>query len=206
MKLSTVTTFSVLAILSFSFLSVDLISTKITNRKPASEPSKELEEVQHSLCLSKRHEAELEEQLKKQLKDKEDILKEIDSLKTEVKQKKVVVAEPAPTPVPVAEKAPQVDIVSLMAQLTSLLQIQQQNQFQLQSQMMNIYSSMNYNLTPPSMINSLSNISAYGIGMNPGYNFQIQNPYATMPLQIPMVRSQIPLTTGFNFQNSISMQ
>jgi hypothetical protein len=202
MKLSTLTTYSVLAILSFSFLSENLLSTKITNRKPASEPSKELEEAQHTLCLSKRHEAELEEQLKKQLKDKEDILKEIDSLKAEVKQKKVVVSEP------IIEKAPQVDIVNLMAQITSLLQFQQQNQFQLQSQlqMMNIYSPMNYNLTQPSMINSLSNINAYGIGLNPGYNFQMQNPYATMPLQIPMVRTQIPLTTGFNFQNSLSMQ
>ncbi len=82
--------------------------------------AKENSELQTSLCLAKRSESQLEEKLKLQLKDKEDILKEFEALKAEIKApKKEVVAEVAPAPAPVQN--PNADIVALMAQMTSMM-------------------------------------------------------------------------------------
>jgi hypothetical protein len=162
--------------------------------------AKDNDELQTSLCLSKRHEAELEEQIKKQLQDKEDILKEFESLKAEVKSSKTSPGNPIPPAQPVVSPAGNSDIVALMAQITSLFQAQLQNQSQMQTQMINMFSQMNYNLTPTSMMsNSLSTgMGGYGIGMNASYSPYMYNPYSTAQ-GIPMERAQIPFDNGFNF-------
>jgi hypothetical protein len=171
---------------------------------------KDSEELQNSLCLSKRHETELEEQIKKQLKDKEEILQEFELLKKEVKQAKVSPPNPASVavqpPVQLQGQGQNSDVVNLMAQITSMLQSQQQNQFQMQIQMMNMFSQMNYNLTPSSMMmsNSLSSgLGGYGIGLGEGYSSLMQNPYSTVPMSSPIMRAQIPMNAGFDFTNTL---
>jgi hypothetical protein len=161
---------------------------------------KDNEELQTSLCLSKRHEAELEEQIKKQLQDKEDILKEFESLKAEVKSSKTSPGNPIPPAQPIVSPAGNSDIVALMAQITSLFQAQLQNQSQMQTQMINMFSQMNYNLTPTSMMsNSMTTgMGGYGIGMNASYSPVMYNPYSATQ-GIPMERTQIPFSNGFNF-------
>lgn len=161
------------------------------------------EEIQTIQCNSKRHEAKLEEQIQKHLKDKEDILKEFESLKSEIKLSKETKAAPAPvagTP----DQSSNSNLVALMAQITSMLQSQQQMQMQMQMQMFSMFPQTNYNPYAPSAMNNslsntLGNYGGYGIGVN-GYNLS-QNPYAAAAQSpysmIPMERSQIPFNSGF---------
>ena len=188
---------------------IELLKNEIAELKKEIKEKSSIEndELQNSLCLSQRHEAELEKQVKKQLEDKEDILKQFEAFKTEMKMSKAPVA---PTVVPAAAPA-NFDIVALMGQITSLLQSQQQMQMQFQTQMFSMFPQTQYGPSMPSFSHSypqsLSNLGGgmYGPGMGMGmgypgmeiggYNSMIQNPYS----QIPMERTQIPFDSGFNF-------
>lgn len=182
----------------------DSLQKELADLKLAMEDSKKKssEELQTTQCNSKRHETELNEQIKKQLKDKEDILLEFESFKKEMKVTKETKDLPPPA-LPVAPvQSGNSDIIALMAQITSMFQSQMQMQMQMQTQMFSMFQQQsNYNpYSQPMLGNSLSNVfggmGGYGIGMGMGgYNSMSQNPYAA----IPMERAQIPFDSGFNF-------
>jgi hypothetical protein len=112
-------------------------------RSPASEikeESKSQKTDNQVTCLSKNENAKVEEDVKKQLKDKEDVLKEIAALKSENEELKKKSEKPK------AEiKANNEDVVSLLSQITNLLMSQQQAQLQLQNQMFSMMSMMPMN-------------------------------------------------------------
>jgi hypothetical protein len=160
---------------------------------------KDSDEMQTALCLSKRHETELEGQIKKQLQDKEDILKHFESFKAEMKTPKAPVVQSGNS-----------DIVALLAQITSMLQSQQQMQMQFQTQMFSMFPQQNNNFAPafPSVPSLSSSVGMYGPGMGIGYGGfnnvyapaqQIQNPYSGLTLQ----RTQIPFSNGFSLNPSM---
>ena len=117
MKAHSLTVYSVAAAIAISYFSMHIVHTP--TRSPASEEN--TDDLKNSLCISKRNEAKLEEQLKRQLKDKEEVLKEVESLKKEIKEAKA----PSTAQLSAPAQAPSLDIVGLMAQITSLLQTQQ---------------------------------------------------------------------------------
>jgi hypothetical protein len=188
---------------------IDSLKNEIADLKSTIKDTKvkDNDEMQTALCLSKRHEAELEEQIKKQLLDKEDILKQFESFKAEMKSPKAPAAPVASVMQPAND-----NIIALLGQITSLLQSQQQMQMQFQTQMFSMFPQQNNNnnfAQAYSSVPSLSNsVGMYGPGMGIGFGGfnniyapaqQIQNPYSDVPMQ----RNQIPFSSGFSLNPSM---
>lgn len=140
-------------------------------------------ELALALCQAQLHSSKLEEEMKKLLKDKEDILKEIKSLKDKKDESAQVASEEKITTRFIKKDEVNDTTINLLTQLTNLLISQQQSQNQMQLQMysllqnqsaynFNDYASLNYNPNLFSGVQAIENSYAPNSNYNgyPGLN------------------------------------
>lgn len=146
-------------------------------RGPASEekiePVKdEKSEIANLLCLAKNEAAKLSEEVKKLLKDKEEVVAEVNKLKKENEDMKNKSSEDK-----IKKPASSEDFISMMSQMTNLMLSQQQLQMQMQNQMFSMMNSMNNN----SSMNMFNQYNPFNLDFNYGFNTGIySSPYPKM--------------------------
>ncbi|MGZ3787058.1 MAG: hypothetical protein ACXVLQ_00965 [Bacteriovorax sp.] len=201
-------------VLAVSLLSIQSMSptdftahTKfLKGRTPASD-DKDAEAAPARECKAEAKGEKLEADVKKQLEDKEVVLKQFDGLKKDSSQ----------------NTSDHSELIALMSQITTMFSTQMQGQMQLQIQMMNMLAQMQNSMTPqmsPYSFNSNDN-SFYGlkspynlndsIGLGgwevgiPAYNSQWSGhltPYSIMP-EITRQPAQAQSDFGFNFNSQV---
>lgn len=166
-----------------------------------------------SVCKAELKGEKLEADVKKQLEDKEAVLKELEGLKKENEELKTKVATKSPEKKSDEQKLDaknqNADLIALMSQMTSMFSAQMQAQMQLQIQTMNMLSQMQTNfmpqMNPYSMTNTLGSQDlglGYGIGIpafNTPWTNDFQNPYSASLPQLIRQPAQAPVFNGFNF-------
>lgn len=153
------------------------------HRGPASEekaePVKkdEKSEIANLLCLAKNEAAKLSEEVKKLLKDKEEVVAEVNKLKKENEDIKNKTSEEK-LKKPVSNE----DVLAMLSQMTNLMLSQQQLQMQMQNQMFSMMNPMS-NISSMNMFNQFNPYAynPYNLNFNYGFNSGIySSPYPSM--------------------------
>ena len=153
------------------------------HRGPASEekaePAKkdEKSEIANLLCLAKNEAAKLSEEVKKLLKDKEEVVAEVNKLKKENEEIKNKTSEEK-----VKKPVSNEDVLAMLSQMTNLMLSQQQLQMQMQNQMFSMMNPMS-NISSMNMFNQFNPYAynPYNLNFNYGFNSGIySSPYPSM--------------------------
>ncbi len=198
-------------------------SASLVYRMPADNGEGDIAKVEEKKvevvsCKSELKGEKLEAEMKKLIKDKELVLKEVEDLKKEKTSEKLS-----------SKSNEHADIINLMSQLTSMISLQMQSQMQLQLQMMTMLTQSQNHFIPQmspfdyqqpfSMMGNTSAFDNYGIGLQPQAMYPqsptFQSPYSMLPQPIPqqvlpqMFRQpaqapmSFPIFQGFDFNQSL---